>query len=169
MTLSIRPLAASDGDALGATLAPAFAAGDSYAVETDLSPAQAADWWTVPGKTVFVAEQAGQILGTYYIRANAEGPGDHVCNCGYVTAEAARGRGIASAMLAHSLDEARRLGYRAMQFNAVVATNEAAIRLWERAGFDTVGRVPGAFRHPVHGDVDTLIMFKSLTEDPDAR
>jgi len=169
MTLALRSFGAGDVRALGAVLAPAFAAGDTYAVPTDLTPAQAAAWWTAPGKTVFLAEEEAKLLGTYYIRANAEGPGDHVCNCGFVTDRAARGQGVASAMLAHSLDEARRLGYRGMQFNAVVATNAGAIRLWERAGFDTVGRVPGAFRHPVHGHVDTLIMFKSLTEDQDAR
>lgn len=162
----IRPVQTSDLEAVSAILHTAFGAGDTYAVPDQMTPAECMAWWSVPEKTVFVAEQADDILGTYYLRANAEGPGAHICNCGYITAPQARGRGVASAMLAHSLGEARRAGFRGMQYNAVVSTNEGAIRLWQRAGFTTIGRVPGAFHHPVQGYVDTLIMYKSLVDDP---
>lgn len=165
----VRPFDPADRPALGAMLDTTFAAGDSYAVPPAMGPEGAVRWWTQPGKTVFVAEEAGAALGTYYIRANAEGPGAHVCNCGYVTAPAARGKGVAAAMLAHSLGEARRAGFRGMQFNAVVSTNDRAVRLWRKAGFVTIGRVPGAFLHPEHGYVDTLIMYLNLVDDPHAR
>lgn len=90
------------------------------------------------------------------------GGGDHVCNCGYVTAQAAQGKGIARAMLAESLDRARAAGFRAMQYNFVIATNTRAIDIWQRAGFEVVGRLPGAYRHPAEGDVDALVMFRRL-------
>lgn len=167
--MQIRPLAPEDRAALGALLAPILNAGDTYAAPRDLSPDAALAWWTQSPKTVHVAvDAAGRILGSYYIRPNAEGNGDHICNCGYLSDPAARGRGVATALLAHSLDLARAAGYRGMQFNAVVSTNEGAIRLWSRAGFETLARVPGAFHHPVHGYVDTLIMFKPLQPEPDA-
>ncbi len=158
----IRPLDPADRAALGALLAPVFAAGETYSAPQDLDPEGAAAWWTAPGKSAFVAVSAAGLLGSYYIRPNAEGPGVHVCICGYVTAEHAHGLGVASAMLEHSLSEAVRLGFRAMQFNAVVATNAGAIRLWRRAGFAVIGRTPEAFRHPTQGYVDTLIMHKTL-------
>src|SRR5262249_3535034 len=83
------------------------------------------------------------------------------CNCGYMTHTAASGRGIARRMCEHSLEHARSLGYRAMQFNFVVSTNERAVRLWLSLGFAVVGRLPAAFRHPSQGDCDALIMYRS--------
>jgi ribosomal protein S18 acetylase RimI-like enzyme len=113
-------------------------------------------------KDTFVAEEDGAILGTYYMRANQAGGGRHVCNCGYVTEARATGRGIARAMCMHSLAHARSRGYGAMQFNFVVSTNERAVRLWESLGFEIVGRLPGAFRHPTQGFVDALVMYQTL-------
>lgn len=141
-----------------------FRAGDTYTIDPDLSEAEYLAYWTAPAHTVFVAEQGGTVLGTYYLRRNQGGGGGHVCNCGYITAPAAQGRGVARAMLAHSLDVARQAGYRAMQYNFVVSTNRRAIALWRGAGFSEVGRLPGAFHHPQIGYVDALVMMKSLTE-----
>src|SRR5207253_1017974 len=104
----------------------------------------------------------GELLGTYYLRPNLAGGGRHVCNCGYMTSAAAEGRGVARAMCAHSLERARERGFRAMQFNCVVSTNERAVRLWESFGFAVVGRLPRAFEHPKRGFVDALVMFRSL-------
>jgi len=101
-------------------------------------------------------------LGTYYLRANHGGGGAHVCNCGYMTAPAAAGRGIARQMCEHSLGHARERGFRAMQFNFVVANNVRAVRLWESLGFATVGRLPKAFDHPVEGMIDALVMYRQL-------
>lgn len=141
------------------------AAGETYAYPRDVTREQAFElWMRLPRKT-FVAEEDDRILGSYYIKSNQMGPGDHVCNCGYMVSPAARGRGLAAAMCEHSQRVAREFGYRAMQFNSVVSTNETALRLWTRLGFDTVGRLPRAFRHPTQGEVDALVMYKWLADD----
>lgn len=161
--LTIRPVRHGDEEALTSMVLPVFRAGDTYTVDPGIGAVEALAYWCAPEKTVFLAvDEAACALGTYYIRANAGGGGDHVCNCGYITAPAARGRGVARAMLAHSLTHARSMGFRAMQYNFVVATNLRAVDTWTRAGFRTVGRLPGAFRHPSEGDVDALVMWKDL-------
>ena len=164
VNLAIREARDGDGAAITALILPVFRAGDTYTVPPGIDAAAALAYWCAPEKTVFLAEVDGEALGTSYVRPNAGGGGAHVCNCGYITAEAARGRGVARAMLAHSLETARAMGFRAMQFNFVVATNTRAIDIWDRAGFRTVGRLPGAFRHPKHGFVDALVMWKDLAE-----
>jgi len=143
-------------------LEPVIRAGETYALPRDMSESAAMAYWTGPEGETFVAEDGGQVLGTYVLRANRLGGGAHVANCGYVTAAEAKGRGIARRMCSHSLDEARRRGFRAMQFNLVVATNEPAVHLWTSLGFETVGRLPGAFQHPSLGYVDALVMFRQL-------
>lgn len=160
----IRPYATADAGAVTAMLVPVFRAGDTYAIDPDIAPAEALAYWTGGERRVFVAEQNGALLGTYYITRNQKGGGSHVCNCGYVTAPDAQGKGTARAMLTHSLDTARRMGFRAMQFNFVVATNTRAVETWRRAGFDEVGRLPGAFRHPEQGYVDALVFYRSLVD-----
>lgn len=162
MTLVIRAYQPSDAGAVLAIIKPVFQAGDTYAIDTDMTEAQTLDYWTGGEKRVFVAEEAGEILGTYYVVRNFKGAGSHVCNCGYITATQARGKGVARALLAHSLDTAKRLGFRAMQYNSVIATNTRAIAIWERAGFEVVGRLPEAFDHPEHGFVDALVMYRAL-------
>lgn len=162
MPTTIRPYLAADAGAVTGMLMPVFRAGDTYAIDPDIPAPEALAYWTGPERHVFVAEDKGEVLGTYYIVRNQKGGGSHVCNCGYVTAEAARGRGVARAMLAHSLEAAAQLGFRAMQYNFVVATNIRAIATWHRAGFETVGRLPAAFLHPTEGYVDALVMFRPL-------
>jgi len=137
-------------------------AGETYALPRDMSKADALAYWLGANRETFVAEEDGRIIGTYYLRANQRGGGDHVANCGYVTAAAAVGRGIARQMGEHSLYRARTRGFRAMQFNFVVASNERALRLWQSLGFAIVGRVPRAFRHPMRGEVDALVMYRAL-------
>jgi L-amino acid N-acyltransferase YncA len=160
--MHIRPARAEDADALWAILSPVIRAGETYALEPAMSRADALAYWMGADRETFVAEADGAILGTYYLRTNQPGGGAHVCNCGYMTAAAATGRGVARAMCAHSIETARARGYRAMQFNFVVSTNERAVRLWESMGFAIVGRLPGAFRHPVQGFVDALVMHRTL-------
>ena len=109
-----------------------------------------------------MAEEDGAILGTYYMRPNQAGGGRHVCNCGYMTRASASGRGVARSMCEHSLAYARSRGYRAMQLNFVISTNERAVRLWQSLGFEIVGRLPDAFLHPAHGHVDALVMYRLL-------
>jgi ribosomal protein S18 acetylase RimI-like enzyme len=119
-------------------------------------------YWSAPGQEVFVAEERDVIVGTYYLRANQLGGGAHVANCAYMVAPAATGRGIAQIMCDHSLERARARGFLAMQFNFVVSSNERAVRLWQHVGFDIVGRLPKAFRHPSLGLVDALVMHRAL-------
>ncbi len=116
----------------------------------------------LPRKT-YVAEEKGQILGTYYIKTNRAGPGRHVCNCGYMVSSKARGKGLATSMCEHSQEIAIKLGYKAMQFNLVATSNDGAVRLWNKLGFDTVGRLPKAFSHPSKGYVDALVMYMAQT------
>ena len=160
--LTIRPAATADDDAIWAILEPTFRAGETYPIPRDIGRDEALAYWNSLGHTVFVAEQAGRTVGTYYLRANNRGGGAHVANCGYMTAAGATGRGIARAMCAHSLDEARARGFTAMQFNFVIASNERAVKLWQSCGFEIVGTLPGAFTHPARGPVDAYVMVRKL-------
>jgi ribosomal protein S18 acetylase RimI-like enzyme len=159
--LPVRSATPDDRDAIWAILEPMIRAGETYTLPSDMSRDDALAYWFTPGNHVYVYDE-GEILGTYFLHTNARGGGSHVANCGYVTSPAATGRGVARRMCAHSLDLAQELGYRAMQFNFVVASNVRAIRLWESFGFEVVGRLPGAFKHPVEGYIDALVMFKTL-------
>lgn len=161
-SLIIRPAATADRAAIWSIIGPTLRAGETYTLPRDMTEAEALAYWCAPGHAVFVAEDAGEILGTYYLRANQQGGGAHVANCGYMTSAAATDRGIARAMCEHSQAEARARGYRAVQFNFVVSTNSRAVTLWQSLGFDVVGRLPEAFAHPTAGFVDALVMFKTL-------
>jgi RimJ/RimL family protein N-acetyltransferase len=144
-------------------LEPVFRAGETYAFPVDIDEAGARRaWLEMPTATYVAFGDNGEVIGTYYVKPNHPGPGNHVCNCGYVVGEAARGRGVASAMCEHSQHEAVKLGFRAMQYNLVVATNESAIRVWQKHGFAIAGTLPKAFRHPRQGDVDAFVMYKQL-------
>lgn len=158
----IREAQAVDFEAIWPIFSEVTRKGDTYgySIHTDKTKAHEL-WMDAPLKT-FVFEENGQILGTYYLKPNQAGPGDHVCNCGYMVASGARGKGIASQMCEHSQQVARELGYRAMQFNFVASSNEGAVRLWQKLGFDVVGRLPRAFNHPQRGFIDALVMYKWL-------
>ena len=158
----IRTATAKDNDAIWEILEPVLRAGDTYALPREMNCEDALAYWFSPGHEVFVAEDEGLIVGTYYLRANQRGGGGHVANCGYMTAQHATGRGVARAMCAHSLDVARQRGFRAMQFNFVVSTNERALHLWTSLGFAIVGRLPAAFLHSTLGYVDALVMYRAL-------
>jgi ribosomal protein S18 acetylase RimI-like enzyme len=161
-TLIIRHATADDDDAIWAIMEPTFRAGETYPIPRDIGRADALAYWRSGGHSVFVAEDASRIVGTYYLRANQRGGGDHVCNCGYMVAAGATGRGVARTMCTHSLAQARERGFAAMQFNFVVASNWRAVRLWQSCGFEIVGRLPRAFRHPALGLVEALVMVRDL-------
>jgi ribosomal protein S18 acetylase RimI-like enzyme len=160
--ITIRPALPADADALWAILAPVIRAGETYPLPRDMTRAEALGYWQQPDHEVFVADDGGAVLGTYYLRANFRAGGAHVANCGYMTAAHAAGRGIGRAMCIHSLARAKTRGFRAMQFNLVIATNAPAVHLWQSCGFAVVGRLPSAFLHPVHGYVDALVMYRTL-------
>lgn len=163
--VGIRPAQRSDDDAIWAILGPVIRAGQTYAVPPQLDRDEALRWWFGPPHQVFVAEEpdAGRgLVGTYYLQPNQRGPADHVANCGYITASHATGRGVARAMCLDSLERARAQGFRAMQFNLVVSTNVGAVALWRALGFEIVGTIPEAFRHPTAGYVAAHVMYRRL-------
>jgi ribosomal protein S18 acetylase RimI-like enzyme len=158
----IRSATALDGDAIWRIFEPGIRAGETYTRPRDASREEALGYWFTPGNEVFVAEDAGAIVGTYYLRANQKGGGAHVANCGYLVAAAAEGRGVGRAMCQDSLQRAKARGFRAIQFNFVVSSNERAVRLWQSCGFEIVGRLPAAFDHPSLGPVDAFVMYRAL-------
>lgn len=162
--MTIRPATAADWPAIWELFRGVCAAGDSYAFDETTPEETARRLWVEPPARGYVAEEGGTLLGTYFLRPNQPGRGSHVANGGYMVAESARGRGVASAMCGHSIREATRLGFRAMQFNFVVSTNEVAVRTWRKHGFAVAGTLPGAFRHATLGYVDVFVMYHELGE-----
>lgn len=161
--VNIRPLSEADWSAAWEIMEPIIRAGDTYPYARDMTVEGARRMWLDIPQAAYVAEDAdGNILGTYYIKPNQPTLGAHVANCGYMVADSARGRGIATQMCQHSQEEAVRMGYRAMQYNLVVKTNEASVHLWQKMGFAIVGSLPGAFEHAEHGFVDAYVMYKEL-------
>jgi ribosomal protein S18 acetylase RimI-like enzyme len=162
MPLIVREAHPSDDDAIWAILEPVFRAGETYPIPHDISRADALAYWRSPGHSVFVAEDADRVIGTYYLRANQKGSGGHVCNCGYMVLPGEANRGVARAMCEHSLKLALQRGFTAMQFNFVVSSNARAVKLWQACGFNIVGTLPGVFRHPTRGFVDAYVMHRML-------
>jgi len=161
--IEIRPFTETDWFATWSVMEPVFRVGETYAVPIAITADEAHEIWVEkPRVTCVAVTESGDVLGTYYIKPNQSGPGAHVCNCGYIVAGHANGKGVASAMCEHSQHEAVALGFRAMQYNLVVASNERAVRLWQRQGFAIVGTLPGAFQHPRLGYVDAFVMYKEL-------
>ena len=161
--IGIRPATAADFDLIWPLLRDVFRAGDTYAVDPAISKADAERYWMTQARATYVAEGSDGVVGTYYVKTNQPGGGAHICNCGYIVSPAARGQGVAAQMCLHSQDVATQLGYQAMQFNFVLASNEGAVRLWRRLGFATVGTIPDAFDHPMRGMVAAYVMYKRLT------
>ena len=142
---------------------PVFRAGETYPYSPDITEEEAYQAWVVmPDATFVVVDSGDEITGTYYIKPNQAALGAHVCNCGYIVSEKARGKGIASLMCEHSQREAVARGFLAMQFNLVVSTNSVSIHLWKKHGFKVVGTLPKAFRHAKLGFVDAYVMYKQL-------
>jgi len=161
--ITIRPGTRSDDDAIWKILEPTLRAGETYPQPRDIPREAALAYWWKPEHAIFVAEDENRrLVGTYYLKPNSTGPAAHVANCGYMTLPEAWGHGVGRALCMHSLEEARRRGFRAMQFNLVIDTNARAKHLWQSCGFEIVGRLPGAFEHPTKGFVDALIMYQTL-------
>ena len=160
--MNIREASENDFENIWPIFHEIVAAGETYAYSQDTTKEQALSIWLKTPRKTFVVEENGNILGTYYIKTNQAGPGSHICNCGYMVSTQARGKGLATFMCEHSQQIAKELGYKAMQFNFVASTNEGAVRLWSKLGFETVGILPKAFSHPSKGYVDALVMYKWL-------
>lgn len=160
--LTIRPADDSDRDVIWEIFREVIVAGETYPLNKDISRDKALAYWFQREAHVVVTEQNGKIAGSYTLHANQSGGGAHVANAAFIVARSGRGQGIGRAMGAHCLKEARRLGFRAMQFNFVVSTNLGAVKLWQDLGMKIVGTLPGAFRHPTRGDVDVYVMYQTL-------
>ena len=161
--MKIRTATESDSEEIWKIFRAVVRRGDTYALDPHISRDDALTYWLAAGTHTFVAEhERGVIVGTYILRPNQQGPGAHVANAGFMVSPDAQGRGFGRAMGAHCLTRARELGFRAMQFNFVVSTNTGAVRLWQQLGFEIVGTVPGAFRHPTLGFVHAYVMFREL-------
>ena len=163
--LNIRPTINADRDAIWKIFHEVVSAGDTYVFDPNTSREDALAYWFRSDTHTYVVEQDRQVVGTYVLRPNRPGLGAHVSNASFMVAPTARGLGVGRAMGEHGLIEARRLGFRAMQFNFVVSTNESAVHLWQDLGFKIIGTLPGAFRHSEKGYVDVYVMFRSLIED----
>ena len=160
--MKIREAEKDDFDQIWIIFRQIISAGETYAYPVETSKEEAFQIWMQHPHKTFVSVEQKHITGTYYLKQNNPGQGSHVCNCGYMVSTDYRGKGLAELMCKHSQAVAKDLGYKAMQFNLVVASNEQAIRLWTRLGFETVGRIPKAFMHPKFGYVDALLMYKWL-------
>ena len=158
----IRPATVADHEAIWRIIEPIIRAGETYAVPRDWDRETALAYLFAAPHQVFVAESDGEVLGHYFLTHNQKGGGAHGANCGFMVSAIATGRGVAGAMCTHALQTAKSQGFRAMQFNFVVSTNARAVALWQRMGFETIGRLPGAFDHPRLGYVDALVMYKAL-------
>jgi L-amino acid N-acyltransferase YncA len=162
LVIEIRPAKDADRDAIWKIFQEVIAAGETYPMEPNIPREQALAYWFKHNAHVCVAEQGRQIVGSYTLHQNQAAGGGHVANAAFIVAKDVRGQGIGRAMGEHCLNEARRLGFRAMQFNFVVSTNESAVKLWQDLGMKIIGTLPGAFRHPQKGYVDVYVMFRSL-------
>lgn len=160
--MKIREAKQSDFNQIWKFFKTIIEAGESYPYPSNMSKEEAEAEWMMPPKRVFVASKDEQIVGTYYIKPNQPGRGAHVCNCGYMVSSSAQGRGIATKLCEDSQKKAVALGFKAMQFNLVVSTNEVALHLWSKLGFERVGRLPKAFLHAGKGYVDAFVMYKWL-------
>jgi L-amino acid N-acyltransferase YncA len=160
--LHIIPATDAHAEAVWQIFREVIAAGDAYVFEADTTREAFLAYWFAAH--AYVAIEGDQVLGSYIVKANQPGRGSHVANASYMVASAARGKGIGGLMCEHSLRESKALGFRAMQFNIVVSTNEAAVALWKKHGFAIAGTLPGAFRHQTLGYVDAYVMFRNLAD-----
>jgi L-amino acid N-acyltransferase YncA len=159
----IREYTDADWPSVWAIFREVVAAGDTYAYDPAWTPEQAREVWVEapPGHTV-VACDGPSVLGTAKMGPNHPGPGSHVATASFMVAADARGRGVGRALGEYALAWARGRGYAAMQFNAVVESNHAAVRLWQALGFRIVGTIPEAFKHPALGRVGLHVMHRYL-------
>ena len=162
MTVTIRPADPSDADAIWAIFREVVGAGETYPFAPDTSREEALRLRFDVPRASYVAEVDAEVVGTYYLKDNQPSLGAHVYNAGYMVRSTAQRAGVGRSMCEHSLMEAKRLGYLAMQYNLVVTSNAGAVALWQSMGFDIVGTLPKAFRHVRRGLVDAHVMYRLL-------
>ncbi len=152
----------NDADVVWKIIHQIIIEGDTLVFSPNSTKEQMLDYWSANDKFAYVAEIEGKIVGTFFMKQNQADLGSHVANAGYLVHPGHRGQGIAEKMCRFSLDEARRLGFLAMQFNIVLCTNLVAIRVWQKCGFEIIGRLPKVFQHQKLGLVDAFVMYQWL-------
>jgi GNAT superfamily N-acetyltransferase len=160
--LHIRKSIPTDAEGIWSILQPIIAKGDAYVFAPTMPKQDMLNYWLSADKHTYTALEDDQIVGTFFMKDNQMGLGAHIANAGYATLPTVGGQGIGKAMGLFSMDEARRLGYQAMQFNIVVKTNERAVRLWQTIGFQIIGEIPEAFQHQTLGLVNAYVMYQKL-------
>lgn len=160
--IQIRSATKNDEPAIWQIIRAVIAGGDTYVFDPETPEEELIAYWFSPEKYVYVAEENGEVLGTYWIKANQPGLGSHVGNGAYMVSPGAKGKGIGRLMAEHSIEEARRLGFKSIQFNFVVKSNEVAVRLWKSVGFEVIGEIPEAFNHKQNGLTNAYIMYRKL-------
>ncbi|MEJ1221888.1 GNAT family N-acetyltransferase [Sediminicola sp. 1XM1-17] len=162
MDLLIRKAKVEDQDAIWDIIKNVIKTGNSYVFYPDSSREKMINYWCPKDKHTFVALLDHKIMGTFLIKDNIPDNGSHVANASFMTHPDAHGKGIGYTMGLYSLEEARRLGYRAMQFNMVIKSNEPAVKLWTKLGFQIIGEIPEAFNHPINGYTNAYVMYQKL-------
>ena len=160
--IEFRKAMENDKSAIWQIIKAVIAGGDTYVFSPDASESEMMAYWFTPDKHNYIAVLDGRVVGTFWLRANQPGLGSHVGNAAYIVSPDAAGNGIGKQMALWSLDEARRLGFTAMQFNFVVKSNTVAVRLWQKVGFEIIGEIPDAFNHKQNGLTNALIMYREL-------
>jgi L-amino acid N-acyltransferase YncA len=158
----IRKATEADKPAVWRIIKAVIAGGDTYVFDPATPEEEMLTYWFSREKHAYVAEENGEILGTYWLKANQPGLGDHVGNGAYMVSPEAKGKGVGKLMALHSIEEARRIGFHAIQFNFVVSSNAVAVNLWKAVGFEIIGEIPDAFRHKQHGLTSAYIMYRRL-------
>ena len=161
--MRIRRANENDLDGLWPIFQSVVTKGDTYVFSPTATRQDAFDYWFGPGVTSFVAEDDDDsIAGMYKLIPNQRDLGAHVASASFMVNEAFRGQGIGKSLGLHCLEEAKKAGYRAIQFNFVVSTNTGAVDLWKKLGFEIVGTLPEAFRHSRLGYVDADVKYRFL-------
>lgn len=160
--MTIRLATSTDHEAVWHIISNVISTGDTYVFASDSTKEKMLTYWFSADKKTYVAEENDEILGTFYLKENQIDLGSHIVNAGYMVSENARGKGLGKTMAEFSLIEAKRLGFRGMQFNLVVKTNEKAVKLWLKMGFSIIGEIPEAYKHSEFGYVNAYIMYQKL-------
>lgn len=158
--IEIRKIAPGDHDRVWEILQAIISQGDVLAYVSSREEMLA--YWCDECKHTYVAIMGGEVAGTFFIQDNQPGRGSHIANAAYAVDPSTAGKGIGRYMAEYSLTEAKRLGYRAMQFNLVVKSNKNAVKLWQKMGFEIIGEIPQAFDHIRDGLVGAYIMYRVL-------
>ena len=161
----IRKATSDDEEQIWSILKPIIRNGETYAIKKNTKRDTAIKNWMYGKHSCYIIENNTQVMGSYYICTNQEGGGDHICNCGFIVKSGVAGNGYGRLMVNHSLNLAKKMGFKGMQFNFVVSNNKNAINLWKSVGFEIVGRLPLAFHHPTDGLIDALVMFNSFSKE----